>query len=260
MSKLAEICAAKRDHIAAQKSKVALESLKHRIHDSAPPRGFIAALRAAQGPTLIAEVKKASPSKGIIRADFNPAQIAEIYAQNGASCLSVLTDTPYFQGTDSDFAAVRLAVSLPLLRKDFILDPYQIYETRALGADCVLLIMAALTDDEARALYDLTRALGMDALLEIHDQAELDRALRLNPAMTGVNNRSLKTLAVDLATSFSLAPLIPASCLAVAESGITDHETLISLQKAGFSAFLVGEGLMRAADIGAATRALLKGH
>ncbi len=190
---LDKICADKRAHVQKMKGKTPLSELKSRALDCPPTRGFINALRA-QSLALIAEVKKASPSKGIIRADFDPAQIAKIYAQNGASCLSVLTDEPYFMGHDDHFRTVRAAVDLPLLRKDFMIDPYQVYEARVLGADCILLIMAALSDEQTLELYDLANSMTLDTLFEVHDADELSRALSLNPKMVGVNNRNLKTL------------------------------------------------------------------
>lgn len=206
---------------------------------------------------MIAEVKKASPSKGIIREDFDAVKIAQIYAVNGASCLSVLTDEPHFHGHDLYLAQIRAVVTLPLLRKDFMLEEYQLFESRALGADCILLIMAALDDSSARALYALATKLGMDTLFEVHDEEELDRALSLSPKMIGVNNRNLKTLDVDLGTGLNLAGSIPRDILCVAESGIADHETLMAFHAGGYHTFLVGESLMRSGDIGAATRALL---
>src|SRR5690606_6480450 len=178
------------------------------------------------------------PSKGVIRADFDPVNIAKIYADNGAACLSVLTDEPYFQGRDEYLTAIRAAVDIPLLRKDFMLDEYQVYEARALGADCILLIMAALSDDEAKNLYALASSLSLDTLFEVHDEEELDRALALGPQMIGVNNRNLKTLDVDLATGLNLASSIPGDIVKVAESGIEGHETLQTFANAGYAAFL----------------------
>lgn len=257
MNKLDEICAAKRVHVTNQKTKVSLADLKSKIADAPSPRGFIRALRAKGSPALIAEVKKASPSKGLIRKDFDPAAIAKAYERAGASCISVLTDTPYFQGCDDDLRTVRGAATLPLLRKDFMVDAYQIYESRALGADCVLLIMAALDDSLAAEMHLLAGELGMDVLVEVHDKTELGRALALNPAMVGVNSRNLKTLAVDIQTAHDLASAIPKSTLAVAESGIATHDDIKALQSSGYSAFLVGESLMRQENIEEAVKKLL---
>lgn len=256
MTVLDKICADKRAHIQERKTILPLPELTARIKDSPPPRGFVRALKN-KTPALIAEVKKASPSKGIIRADFNPADIARAYEQGGATCLSVLTDEPYFQGKDEYLPAVKNAVSLPVLRKDFMLDEYQIIESRALGADCILLIMAALTDDAAAHLYKTATSLGMDSLIEIHDEDELRRALKLSPALIGVNNRSLKTLNVDLKTGHTLGKKIPDGILKVAESGIDTNADIQSFQSAGYTAFLVGESLMKQPDITAATRTLL---
>jgi indole-3-glycerol phosphate synthase len=253
---LDRINADKRHHVEKMKSITPLAELQAQIKDAAPTRKFIYALQNAN-PALIAEVKKASPSKGIIRADFDPVKIARTYESNGASCLSVLTDEPYFQGKDEYLIAVREAVKLPVLRKDFMIDAYQVYESRAMGADCILLIMASLNDELAKELYDLATSLSMDTLFEVHDDEELSRALALKPRMLGVNNRNLKTLEVDLATGMNLALSIPDNVVKVAESGIADHDTLQTFAAVGFNAFLIGESLMRQADIGAATRAIL---
>ena len=223
---------------------------------AAKPRGFINALKNHPAPAIIAEIKKASPSRGLIREDFDPAEIARIYESNGAACLSVLTDEPYFQGRDEYLQQAGAASKLPLLRKDFMIDPYQIHESRALGADCILLIMAALSDHQASELYEIARTFGMDVLVEVHDEPELRRALDMNAAMIGINNRNLKTLAVDINTSHQLGMLIPAGTLKVAESGISDPETIRLLRSEGFNAFLVGESLMREKDIGAALEKL----
>ncbi len=256
MTVLARICSDKLTHIEAKKAQTPLAALEQQIAALPPTRGFIDAL-LKKSPALIAEVKKASPSKGIIREDFNAVEIAKIYEANGAACLSVLTDEPYFQGRDEYLTQIRAAVQIPLLRKDFMLDPYQVFEARALGADCILLIMAALKDDQAKSLYDLATSLSLDTLFEVHDEEELDRALALSPKMVGVNNRNLKTLGVDLATGLNLGASMPGGIVRVAESGIDGHETLETFAAAGFNAFLIGESLMRQPDIGAATREIL---
>jgi len=248
-SVLQEICDRKREHVAAQKAKHSLSELESLAQSVEAPRGFINALNASNGPALIAEVKKASPSEGIIREDFDAAEIARIYENNGANCLSVLTDEPYFQGHDDYFKAVKKAVKLPMLRKDFMVDPYQILESRALGADCILIIMAALSDAEAKELYDTSESYGMDVLIEVHNEEELERSLSLKPKMIGVNNRNLKTLDVDTQTSFDLLNRIPDNTLKVAESGLSDAETINKLHDAGYDAFLIGESLMREKNI-----------
>jgi indole-3-glycerol phosphate synthase len=224
-----------------------------------PPRRFAAHLSDAAGCGygLLAEVKRASPSRGLIRADFDPVNIARAYRAGGATCLSVLTDRPYFQGDDVFLTEVRNAVDLPVLRKDFILDPYQVAEARAIGADCILLIMAALDDVQAAELTDEARGFGMDVLVEVHDAAELDRALALNTSLVGINNRNLKTLEVDLATTELLAPRIPADRLVVSESGLSTPEQLARMAACGVRCYLIGEALMSQPDIEAATRALL---
>ena len=253
---LEKICADKLIHVEKCKAQTPQSVLEEKIKSCAPTRGFINALKQ-KSPALIAEVKKASPSKSIIREDFDPVQIAKIYEDNGAACLSVLTDEPYFQGRDEYMIAIRAAVNLPILRKDFMIDPYQVYEARAMGADCILLIMAALSDEQAKELYALATSLGLDTLFEVHDEEELDRALSLSPKMVGVNNRNLKTLDVDLGTGLNLAASMPDNILKVAESGIADHDTLQTFAAAGYTAFLIGESLMRQPDIGLATRHIL---
>lgn len=255
---LTRICTDKAAHVAAKKTQTSLSALKAACEEARSTRGFITELQKPRDvPALIAEVKKASPSKGLIRTDFDPVTIAQIYADNGAACLSVLTDEPYFQGHDDYLRAIRKAINLPLLRKDFMIDPYQVYEARAMGADCILLIMAALDDTQAADLYALATDLTLDTLFEVHDENELDRALALSPKMVGVNNRNLKTLDVDLGTGLNLAASMPDGILKVAESGLSDFETLQTFEAAGYNAFLIGESLMRQADIGAATRAIL---
>jgi indole-3-glycerol phosphate synthase len=258
---LAEICARKREHVAQRKATLTEATLRTRAAAAAPVRPFAAALERAVargGYGLITEIKKASPSRGLIRADFDPAALARAYEAGGATCLSVLTDAPYFQGSDDDLVAARDACALPVLRKDFILDPYQVVESRALGADCILLIVAALDDALARELAAAARELGLDVLVEVHDHSELGRALRLDAKLIGINNRDLKSLKVDLHTTEELAPLVPPGRLIVGESGISDPGDLDRLAGAGARCFLVGESLMRAADVAAAARRLLR--
>lgn len=257
---LERICRDKRAYVARAKAARPEMSLVAAVAEAAPVRGFAAALErhVTQGRYgLIAEIKKASPSAGLIRPDFDPAALAQAYEIGGASCLSVLTDAPFFQGSDDDLVAARGAVNLPVLRKDFILDPYQIVESRVIGADCVLLILAALSDETARELAAAACELGLDVLAEVHDRDELERALLLGVRLVGINNRNLKTLAVDLGTTERLAPEVPADRLVVAESGIRTSDDLDRLAAAGAQCFLVGETLMREADVAAATRHLL---
>jgi indole-3-glycerol phosphate synthase len=257
---LAEICAAKRAHVERSKAVQSEAALLAELAQAPPLRPFAPALERhlAEGRYgLIAEIKKASPSAGVIRDDFDPPLLARAYEAGGASCLSVLTDTPYFQGGDDDLRAARQAVSLPVLRKDFILDPYQVLESRYIGADCILLILAALSDAAAEELATTAAELGLDVLAEIHDGAELDRALRLGVRLIGINNRNLKTLETDLRTTETLAPEVPLDRLVVAESGIRSAADLGRLSAAGARCFLVGESLMREPDLAAATRRLL---
>ena len=255
-SVLKEICERKARHVEEKKAQTPLSDLEALAKNATRPRGFTNALKNATGPALIAEVKKASPSKGVIREDFTPVEIAKIYESNHADCLSVLTDEPYFHGHDDYLKAIKAAVNLPLLRKDFMIDPYQIVESRALGADCILLIMAALNDALAKELYDIATDLGMDVLVEVHDAEELQRANALSPAMIGVNNRNLKTLEVDVQTSHELLPQIPDTALKVAESGLSDAKTITDLHTSGYNAFLIGESLMRHENISEKIRLL----
>jgi indole-3-glycerol phosphate synthase len=258
---LLRICANTRLEVAARKAKLSIEGLRQTIATRGDqPRGFGAVLKDAtvRGKYgLIAEIKKASPSGGLIRPDFDPAALARAYQEGGAACLSVLTDATFFQGTAEHFRAARAAVTLPVLRKDFILDPWQVYESRAMGADCILLIMACLTDNEARELEACARNLHMDVLVEVHDKRELDRALGLETSLIGINNRDLRTLKTDLATTEELAPLVPPDRFLIAESGIRDTADLRRLAAVGPNCYLVGESLMRQADVTAAVRDLL---
>jgi indole-3-glycerol phosphate synthase len=257
---LEEICAEKHREIARAKQAKPLAALEQAAKRAPPLRGFARALDQAvksQRSGLITEIKKASPSGGTIRPDFKPVELARAYEQAGAACLSVLTDAPYFQGAPAHLIAARAACGLPVLRKDFMLDTYQVTEARAMGADCILLILATLTDAEAAALEAAARGWGMDVLAEVHDEVELSRALKLKTRLIGINNRNLKTLKTDLATSEALAKLVPSNRLLVSESGISKPADVARLAQAGARCILVGEALLRQHDVAAATRALL---
>jgi indole-3-glycerol phosphate synthase len=259
---LSHIADYKRQEVATAKGERPLGVEMRQAEEAPPPRGFRAALIAAneaKRPGLIAEIKKASPSKGTIRANFDPPELARAYERGGASCLSVLTDRPSFQGEMDDLPAARDATSLPVLRKDFMIDPYQIVQSRALGADCILVIMAMLSDTAARELLDTAEDWTMDALVEVHNEDELDRALSLDARLIGINNRDLKTFHTDIETSLALKPKIPAVCHVVAESGLSTSADLMRLANVGISSYLIGESLMRADDVEAATHALLTG-
>lgn len=261
MNKLEEICAGKYGEVAARKAALSPAELAERIAAQGTPRGFEAALRdkASSGFALIAEVKKASPSKGLIRADFQPASHARAYQAGGAACLSVLTDEKWFQGHADYLSEARNACALPALRKDFMVDPWQCAEARAMGADAILIIVAALSSAQMQEIEAAAREHGMDVLVEVHDEDEMERAHALQSRLIGVNNRNLKTFTTDLATTERLAPLAPEDALLVGESGINSHADCQRLARAGVRTFLVGESLMRQDDVEAATRALLEG-
>ncbi|WP_313807318.1 indole-3-glycerol phosphate synthase TrpC [Sphingobium sp.] len=260
-NKLIEICDVKRGEVARRKAAITVSSLHARAAEQTPPRGFRKALddAAHAGFGLIAEIKKASPSKGLIRPDFDPPAHAQAYAAGGAACLSVLTDEPYFQGHDDYLMAARSACALPVLRKDFMVDPWQVLESRSLGADAILIIVAALDDNQMAEIEDAALGLGMDALIEVHDAQELERAMKLRSRLIGVNNRDLRDFTVDFARTYELVGQAPEGCTFVAESGITGHADLTAMSDHGVRCFLVGETLMRQADVETATRNLLTG-
>ena len=252
---LERILARKREELEAARAAVPLAEMQRRAVAAPPPRDFVGALRAkiaAGRPAVIAEIKKASPSKGLLRADFDPAAIARGYESGGAACLSVLTDRDFFQGAHQHLAQARSACALPVLRKDFVTEPYQVYESRALGADCILLIAAALARQDMQGLEAAARALGMAVLVEVHDAAELESALTLQTPLLGINNRNLRSFHTSLQTTLDLLPRIPAGRVVVAESGISGRAEVAMLQGAGVPAFLIGEAFMRAPDPGAA--------
>lgn len=256
---LTKICAVKREAVAKRKKAVSFADVERQAKAAAAPRGFANALsaKAKTGYALIAEIKKASPSAGLIRADFDPAALAQAYQNAGAACLSVLTEEDHFQGSDAHLRAARGAVTLPVIRKDFMLDPYQVGEARAIGGDCVLLIMACLEDTQAAELESCARDFKLDVLIEVHDEVEMERALKLKSPLIGVNNRNLKTLQTDLSTTERLAKILPADRVLVAESGLKTSSDLARMARCGARRFLIGESLMRQADVEAATRAIL---
>ncbi len=254
---LKKIASYKADEVAALRDDISIEELRDIARDQPPARGFAKAIQSATHHALICEVKKASPSKGIIREDFNPVSITKSYEEGGAACLSVLTDGPGFMGSPAIFKQVRAATTLPLLRKDFMLDPIQIAESAAMGADCILVIMAMIDDDTARSLMEEAASLGLDALIETHDEAELARAITLGGTLIGINNRDLRTFETTLDTFINLAPKVPEGVTLIAESGIFTKEDIERLAKHGAQGYLIGESFMRQDDVAAAVRELL---
>lgn len=251
---LRRILARKQAEVAERQQQMSLDALRRQLDNAPSPRGFIAHLQAKQQAgqaAVIAEIKRASPSQGLLRDPFEPAEIARSYAQHGAACLSVLTDRDFFQGADTDLQQARAACTLPVLRKDFTLEAYQIVEARVLGADCILLIVAALADSLLQDLYAEAQAIGLEVLIEVHDREELERALRLNPMLLGINNRDLRTFATRLETTLELLEAVPADCQIVTESGIHTPDDVALMREHGVHAFLVGEAFMRAPDPGA---------
>ena len=256
---LKRILGRKAEEVAANSQALDLRTLRNEARSAPAPRGFRSALKRTidhGGAAVIAEIKKASPSRGVIREHFDPAAIAQSYEQGGASCLSVLTDRDFFQGHDIFLQQARQACQLPVLRKDFMIDPYQVWEARLLGADCILLIVAALSDDRMAELDGLARELGMDVLVEVHDEAELERALALEPDLLGINNRDLRTFDTDVGTTLRLLPRVPAGTLLVTESGIATREEVATMREAGVHSFLIGETFMRADEPGQKLKAL----
>jgi len=254
---LKKIAAYKADEVEALREDISIEELRDIARDLPRPRGFAKAIQAQNGPALICEIKKASPSKGVIREDFDPVAIARAYTEGGAACLSVLTDGPGFQGSNAIFKQVRGATDLPLLRKDFMLYPIQIAESAAMGADCILVIMAMIDDETAKALIDEAAALGMDALVETHDESELERAIALGASLIGINNRDLRTFETSLDTFSRLAPRVPEGATLIAESGVFTREDVNRLASEGAQGYLIGESLMRQDDVTLAVRKLL---
>ena len=256
---LKKIIARKHEEVAERSAKVSIDDLKQQIKSASPVRPFVGSMEekiASGRAAVISEIKKASPSKGVLRQDFNPAEIAKSYASNGAACLSVLTDRDYFQGHEDYLVQAREACDLPAIRKDFIIDPYQVYEARAIGADCILLIVSALGDQQMGALMELAHELGMDVLIEVHDREELDRALKFDTRLIGINNRNLRTFEVSLDTTLELLDVIPDDRIVVTESGILSPHDVKLMREHNVHAFLVGEAFMRADDPGAELAAL----